>query len=63
MTLRLQNLSREKARPVVTFSKTPKAARRSDPVEHLGAVLALDGARLGVDLEPLAVSTVLVSFA
>jgi hypothetical protein len=35
----------------------------SDPIEHPGAVLALDGARLGVTLEPLAISTVLVKFA
>jgi len=63
VALRVQNLSRTKARPVITFSKMPIAARRGDPIEHLGAALALDGARLGVELDPLAISTVLVSFA
>ena len=63
VALRLQNLSRAKARPVVSFRKTPTAARRSDPIEHPGDALVLDGAQLGVDLDPLAISTVLVSFA
>ena len=41
----------------------PRAARRSDPIEHPGETLALDGKSLGVDLDPLAISTVLVEFA
>ena len=34
IALRLQNLSRTKARPTLTFTKAPAAARRSDPIEH-----------------------------
>ena len=63
VALRLQNVSRARTTPVVTFATAPKAAMASDPIEHPGAVLALDGARLGVTLEPFAVSTVLVKFA
>ncbi len=63
VALRLQNLSRAKARAVVTFANAPSAARHADPIEHPGEALALDGGALAVDLDPLAVSTVLVTFA
>ena len=63
IALRLQNLSRAKARPTLTFTKAPAAARRSDPIEHARDALGLDGRKLGVDLEPLAIATVLVRFA
>lgn len=38
------------------------AAKRSDPIESADGELPLDGGRLAVNLEPLAISTVLVSF-
>ena len=63
VALRVQNLSRSGARAALTFRRAPEAARRSDPIEHPGAALALDGRSLGLDLDPLAVSTVLVKFA
>jgi hypothetical protein len=50
-------------RPIITFSRAPNAARRSDPIEHPGETLELDGSQLGIDLAALAVSTVLVKFA
>ena len=37
-------------------------ARRSDPIEHPGKSLPLDGHSLRVDLDPLVVATVLVKF-
>ena len=63
IALRIQNLVRAKTQSVVTFATPPSEARRSDPIEHAGAPLALDGARLSTELDPLAVSTVLVRFA
>jgi hypothetical protein len=63
IALRLQNLSRSKARPTLTFSRAPNAARRSDPIEHPREALALAGHELAVDLDPLAIATVLVRFA
>ena len=63
VALRLQNLSRSKAVPRITFTRAPKEARRSDPIENPGQGLALKGAGLAVDLDPLAISTVLVKFA
>jgi hypothetical protein len=63
VALRLQNLSRAPVRPIITFSRAPNAARRSDPIEHPGETLELDGSQLGIDLAALAVSTVLVKFA
>lgn len=62
IALRLQNLSRGKVRPVLTFVKAPGAARRSDPIEHAGEAIGLDGHKLGVDLDPLGIATVLVRF-
>jgi alpha-mannosidase len=63
VALRLQNLSRGKIRPTVSFSEAPVEARGADPIEHANGALSLDGPRLGVDLEPLGISTVLVRFA
>ena len=62
IALRLQNLSRGKIRPVLTFTEAPGAARLSDPIEHPREAIALDGHKLGVDLDPLAIATVLVRF-
>jgi hypothetical protein len=63
IALRLQNLSRNGVRPVLAFEKPPTAARRSDPIEHPREALATDGTSLAVDLDPLAVTTILVRFA
>jgi hypothetical protein len=66
VALRLQNLSREKVRPTVNFSHViarPVAAWRTDPIERQKEPLALDGNSLAVDLEPLAIATVLVEFS
>ena len=62
VALRLQNLSRRPVEGVISFTQPPHAARRSDPIEHADGELALDGGSLAVNLEPLAISTVLVSF-
>ena len=62
VALRVQNLSSVKASPVLTFKKKPAAARRSDPIEHPGKSLPLDGNSLRIDLDPLVVATVLVKF-
>ena len=62
IALRLQNLSRRPVRGVVAFKRGPRAARRSDPIENADGELPLDGGKLAVELEPLAISTVLVSF-
>ena len=62
VALRLQNLSREAIRPTVTFTKAPRGASHSDPIEHADGALPLDGSRLAVELAPLEVKTVLVDF-
>ena len=63
IALRLQNLAREKVHALLTFAKPPAAAFASDPIEHPRAALASHGQELGVDLDPLAIATVLVRFA
>ena len=62
VALRVQNLLNAKASPVLTFKKKPAGARRSDPIEHPGKSLPLDGHSLRIDLDPLVVATVLVKF-
>jgi hypothetical protein len=62
VALRLQNLTKGKTRGVVSFAKSPRAAKHADPIEHPQDALALDGGKLAVDLDPLEVATVLVSF-
>ncbi len=63
IALRLQNLSRRPVEGVISFMQSPRVARHSDPIEHADGQLALDDGSLAVNLEPLAISTVLVSFA
>jgi len=63
IVLRVQNLLRETARPVLRFTSAPEEVRRSDPIEHPGEKLDIDGNRLALDLPGLAVTTVLVKFA
>jgi alpha-mannosidase len=63
IAIRLQNLSRTTSRPTLTFTKAPTTVRRSDPIEHAGEAMSLDRGKLHVDLEPLAITTVLVRFA
>jgi hypothetical protein len=63
IALRLQNLAREKVHSVIAFTKPPVAAFASDPIEHPREALAPQGSNLVVDLEPLAIATVLVRFA
>lgn len=60
VALRLQNLSASPANAEVAFAAAPKAARRSDPIEHAEADLKLNGDVLSVTLDPLAIETVLV---
>jgi alpha-mannosidase len=62
VALRLQNLSRQAATADIAFKQAPRAARRSDPIEHAGEDLALEGGRLAVALAPLEISTVLLRF-
>jgi alpha-mannosidase len=63
IALRIQNTSNAKARPTINFMATPRAAKAADPIEHPRDAIALNGKDLAVDLDPLAVATVLVSFA
>jgi hypothetical protein len=63
IALRFQNLAREKVHALLTFAKPPVAALASDPIEHPRMPLAAEGQKLGVDLDPLAIATVLVRFA
>jgi hypothetical protein len=62
IALRLQNLSTDPAHTEVAFAASPRAAKRSDPIEHAGSDLKLDGGNLTVSLDPLAIETVLVRF-
>jgi alpha-mannosidase len=62
VALRVQNLSREKIAPALTFGQAPKSASRSDPIERQARPIGLDGKTLSVELEPLAIATVLVNF-
>ena len=62
IALRLQNMSNAAARPTISFARAPGAATSADPLEHRRDAIALDGTRLAVDLDPLQVATVLVSF-
>ena len=62
VVLRLQNLNKANARPVIRFTVAPSAARSADPLEHPGTELTLEGPTLAVDLAPLEIRTVLVRF-
>jgi alpha-mannosidase len=62
IAVRVQNLSREKSRPTLSFAHAPRAARSADPIEHPRDALAIDGKNIAVDLDPLEVTTMLVSF-
>ncbi len=62
VALRLQNLSPEPADAEIAFARTPKSAKRSDPIERGGQDIRLDGGNLTVRLDPLAIETVLVRF-
>lgn len=62
IALRLQNLAKTPTRAAVQFAKAPAEARRGDPIEHPGERLAVSGTTLAVDLDPLAIVTVLVRF-
>jgi alpha-mannosidase len=62
VVLRLQNLSTNPVRAEIAYAAAPRAAKRSDPIEHGGSDLTLDGGNLTVSLDPLAIETVLVRF-
>jgi alpha-mannosidase len=62
IALRLQNLARSRTHADLAFAKPPAEARLADPLEHPGEPLLANGSSLGVDLDPLAVRTVLVRF-
>jgi hypothetical protein len=60
--LRLQNLAAARTSAALRFTHPPSAAAASDPIEHRGEALPLEGSRLAVDLAPLQVRTVLIDF-
>jgi hypothetical protein len=60
VALRLQNLSTDPVNADVAFAAAPRAAKRSDPIEHAGSDLTLAGGNMTVPLDPLAIETVLV---
>jgi hypothetical protein len=62
VALRVQNLASAKTAAELAFSRAPKSAARSDPIEHRGSAMQIDGGRLAVELAPLEVKTVLVDF-
>lgn len=62
VALRVQNLAAAKTAAAVNFSKPPRAAAASDPIEHRGRALPLGGNRLALELGPLEVRTVLIEF-
>ncbi len=63
IALRIQNLANTTTRADISFATPPKEARASDPLEHAGETMALNGGALPVELAPLGISTVLVKFA
>jgi alpha-mannosidase len=63
IALRVQNMTSKKVRPTISFAQTPRAARTADPIEHLREAIVISGKDIAVDVDPLAVATVLVSFA
>lgn len=62
VALRVQNLAAAPTRTAIAFKRPPKAAAHSDPIEHRGAALPLEGGRLALELAPLEVRTVLIDF-
>ena len=62
VALRVQNLAPARTAAEIAFTRAPSGAAGSDPIEHRGAALPLQGNRIAVDLAPLEVRTVLIDF-
>jgi len=60
--LRVQNLAAAATAAEIAFTQMPSGAAQSDPIEHRGPALPLQGNRVAVDLAPLEVRTVLIDF-
>jgi hypothetical protein len=62
VALRVQNRAAEKTAAAVAFTRPPRGAAESDPIEHRGPALPLTGNRLAIGLAPREVRTVLIDF-